>query len=371
MRITGAPPVHFRQTEEDKTLNTRKIPTLSPNEKEPAPRRRRSRMGAQIAAPLLGALSVLLAGALGIALLRMLYIDHQSKEKQAEAEASIAQLEAQLQTTLDTTIPIEDFKNEAARYNLSAEFIQLFFDDVIVYKDEGIVYEPIREDWPKNSYDWSLLDREDGRMVYGDSSMVGIDVAKFQGEIDWAKVAADGIDYAMIRLGFRGYGTGAIVTDPYYEANIDGALENGLDVGVYFFSQATTEAEAVEEAEYVLTQLGDRTITMPVVFDMEMVTEDPNARANGLTPEERTAITRAFCERIAEAGLQPMIYGNPTWLLSKIKLEQLQDYPVWLAQYYREPFYPYPFQMWQYSTTGQVDGISGNVDLNVCFSTDW
>lgn len=353
-------------------MNDTKLPTSPPQRSRRKPRRP---LGAQIAAPLLGVLCVILAVLLAILGLRTLYLQKQKEESEAAAASSIAQLQQELQQTLDSTIPIEEFKANAASYNVSAEFIQRFFDDVIIYKDQGIVYAPIDPSLPKNSYDWSFLSRKGDRYSYapegGASARLGVDVSKFQGEIDWEKVAADGIEFAMIRMGYRGYGTGAIVTDPTFQQNVEGALANGLEVGVYFFSQAVSEEEAVEEAEYLLEGIAGYGVSMPVVFDMEMVSESDSARANGLTPEERTAITIAFCQRIKAAGYTPMVYGNPGWLISKVNLKELGDYPVWLAQYYREPFFPYQFQMWQYTNTGRVDGISGNVDLNLCFTADW
>lgn len=347
-----------------------------PNSQSPKARRTRKRpLGSQIMAPIFGALCVVLAVLLAVLYLRTIYLQKQKEDAELNAAASIAQLEQQLQNTIDSTIPIEEFKAISASYNISAEFIQRFFDDVIVYKDQGIVYAPIDPDLPKNDYDWSFLKRQNGRYSYvpesGVHSRLGIDVAKFQEEIEWDKVAGDGIQFAMIRMGYRGYGNGALVTDPTFVQNIEGALENSLDVGVYFFSQAVSKAEAVEEADYVLEAIRDYDVRMPVVFDMEMVTESDSARANSLTPEERTAITIAFCDRIKAAGYTPMVYGNPGWLLSKVNLKELGAYPVWLAQYYREPFFPYEFQMWQYTNTGKVNGIKGNVDLNVCFTAGW
>ena len=345
----------------------------------PEPQRpRRSRRvpaGAQIAAPVLGILCVVLAVLTAVFYLQNTYLKQEAEETRAEASASVSELEQELQQTLDSTIPISEFKANAASYNVSAEFIQQFFDDVVVYKDETIVYAPIDPELPKNSYDWSSLKRENGRFSYepegGVHARLGIDVSRFQGDIDWEKVAADGIQFAMIRMGYRGYGSGDLVTDEAFHQNMEGALENGLQTGVYFFSQAITEEEAIEEAEYLLAAIDGYDLRMPVVFDMEMVTESDTARANSLTPQQRTAITKAFCRRIEEAGYTAMIYGNPAWLLSKIQLKELTDYPVWLAQYYREPFFPYSFSIWQYTNTGRVDGISGSVDLSLCFVSGW
>ncbi|MCI8600781.1 MAG: hypothetical protein HFE45_04215 [Oscillospiraceae bacterium] len=336
-------------------------------------------IAAQILAPILGMLTIILAILLATVCLRNTYLQRQKEKAEMEAETAVAKLQddlQQLQAHLDNdTILIEDFKDNAARYNVSAEFIQRFFDDVIIYKDQGIVYEPIDPNLPKNSYDWSFLTRQGSRYSYlpdnGPAAKLGIDVAKFQEEIDWEKVAAEGIRFAMVRMGYRGYGTGALMTDPNFQQNVEGALENGIDVGVYFFSQAINENEAIEEAEYLLDAIKGYNIKMPVVFDMEMIAESSTARANNLSPQQRTAITKAFCSRIKLAGYTPMIYGNPGWMLSKVNFEELTEYPLWLAQYYREPFFPYEFQMWQYTNTGRVNGINGNVDLNLCFTDQW
>lgn len=334
------------------------------------PRRRRGPTASQILAPILAVFCVLLAVLAAVFYLQNLHLQNEMKEAEDLHEVAVADLQQQLNDTIESTIPIDEFKANAGIYNVSAEFIQRFFDDAVVYKDDAIIYAPIDPELEKNDYDWSFLSRENGRYSYQDQSItakLGIDAAKFQGEIDWAAVASDGIEFAMLRLGYRGYGNGTLMTDPYFEQNAAGASANGIDMGVYFFSQAITVEEAVEEAEYVLAAIEEYDVTMPVVFDMEIVTESNEARANSLTSEERTAVTAAFCDRIAEAGYTPMIYGNPCWLLSKIDLKELEDYPVWLAQYYREPFFPYEFSMWQYTNTGTVSGIAGNVDLNLYF----
>lgn len=350
-------------------------PPVTPVPPRPRPKRRRYPTVSQIMAPLLAVACFFLAVLAGVYYLKNIQLKNEMEEAEALHETAVADLQQKLDETIESTIPVEDFKAVAASYNVSAEFIQRFFDDVIVYKDDAVIYAPIDPDIPKNDYDWQFLDRTGGHYSYKDgkyTAKLGVDVSKFQNEIDWEQVAGDGIRFAMIRMGYRGYGNGALMTDPTFQYNMEGALENGLDVGVYFFSQAITAAEAVEEAEYLLAAIEEYDVTMPVVFDMEIVTESADARANSLTPAERTVITRAFCETVAAAGYTPMIYGNPGWLLSKINWQDLPDYPLWLAQYYsRGPFFPYEFDMWQYTSTGKVNGIDGDVDLNLCFSSGW
>lgn len=220
----------------------------------------------------------------------------------------------------------------------------------------------------RHSYDLSAMQlQEGGRMAYsGAQTTTGVDVSFHQGVIDWGKVAADGIDFAMIRLGYRGYQTGLLNLDSQYLNNVSGALANDLDVGVYFFSQAITEDEARQEASFVLDYIKAHNITYPVVFDMEDVHETDH-RAINLTSDQRTKIANAFCDVIANAGYIPMVYGNGPWLTSQYELEPLQKYDIWLAQYASAPSFVYDFAMWQYTSGGSVAGINKSVDLNLCF----
>ena len=188
-------------------------------------------------------------------------------------------------------------------------------------------------------------------------------------EIDWEKVAADGVEYAFIRLGIRGYGEGKLILDDAYERNAEEALDSGLDVGVYFFTQAKNREEAVEEAEFVLEHVKNYDISYPVVLDVEEVAED-SARTADMDKQAWTEVCIAFCERIKEAGYTPMIYGNLKTFFLMLDMEQLEGYEKWFA-YYRTPLYfPYEFSIWQYTSTGRVDGIKGDVDLNVSMK-DW
>lgn len=203
---------------------------------------------------------------------------------------------------------------------------------------------------------------ENGTVV----SHKGIDVSKHQGEIDWAQVAADGIEFAFIRVGNRGYGTGAIVEDPQFAANIVGASTNGIKVGVYFFSQAITVEEAQEEAKFVLDKIAPYKITCPVVLDVEKVS-DSEARMNKISKEQRTANTIAFLEAIEAAGYKSMLYHNMEMGTLMLDMTQLEDYEKWFAYYNKEIYYPYEFGVWQYSDRGKVNGIKGDVDLNISF----
>lgn len=224
-------------------------------------------------------------------------------------------------------------------------------------------------DVPKNEFTQEAFVSVGGFTIYtasGAASHIGIDVSTFQGEIDWTQVKASGVEFAMIRAGFRGYGeSGAIHEDAHFVQNIQGALGAGLEVGVYFFSQAVTEEEAREEAQSVLNWISPYTITYPVVFDWETV-EDTTARTHGLEPELVANCAKAFCDAVQEAGYMPMIYFNRNQGYNVYDLAQLGGYEFWLAGYTAIPDFTYSFQMWQYSSEGTVPGIEGPVDLNIC-----
>ncbi len=226
------------------------------------------------------------------------------------------------------------------------------------------------EGMPLNPYDKDAfrLD-EKGRMTYelnGRRARVGIDVSTHQKDIDWEAVAADGIEFAMLRLGHRGYSEGGLFMDQTFEQNLQEALGAGLDVGVYFFSQAVSPEEAEEEADYVLEVLNGQTLTFPIAFDWESIPGD-EARTDGLDGETMTRCAAAFCKRIQDAGYHPAVYFNQTQGYLHYDLRELTDYELWLAEYDPTPNFYYHFDLWQYSNTGRVDGIQGNVDLDLAF----
>lgn len=194
----------------------------------------------------------------------------------------------------------------------------------------------------------------------------GVDVSVYQGDIDWQKVADSGIKFAMIRLGYRGYGTGALVEDQYFLTNLNGALNAGLDVGVYFFSQALNAEEAVEEADFVLERIRGYNITMPIVFDWEYISEE--ARTADMDARTLTDCYIAFCDHIAAAGYTPMSYFNTFQSRKDIYIKELEQYPYWLALYSHRMTFPYKIDMWQYTSTGKVPGIAGDVDINMYFT---
>ena len=240
-------------------------------------------------------------------------------------------------------------------------------------KDEDAAWYDIIDDLDKNSYDLKAnLNMDENILEYKDKnirSLRGVDVSKYQGNIDWSKVKAAGIDFAMIRVGARGYGSAQMMLDDNFVSNMMGAKAAGLETGAYFFSQAVTEEEAVEEANFTVGALMNYGATYPVAIDVEWI-ENDKARTDKLTPEERTDLTVRFCETIKSFGYKPMIYATRDMLIAGLLPDKLADYDVWLCDDYRPEIgtdYPYEFNMWQYTKKGTVDGIPGDVDINLCF----
>lgn len=233
---------------------------------------------------------------------------------------------------------------------------------------------------------WNTLDGSNlGKKYFFDQNgavktRLGIDVSRYQYDIDWNKVKADGVDFAIIRVGYRTYGSGICVTDPYFEQNYRGATAAGIKVGIYFFSQAITEEEAQEEASYALNLLQGLKVTEPVALDTEYAS---GARANSLTAQQRTDLAITFCEMIKAAGYTPMVYSGLSWLNNNLDMSQLSSYKTWVAQYFKNKNigedgyttdtsqwvtdYSRPYQYWQYTSRGSVNGISTGVDMNISF----
>lgn len=240
----------------------------------------------------------------------------------------------------------------------------------------GESYEAVlRKDVPRTTVDNSRITEKNGYKYYTDEqgeilSSIGVDVSKYQAEIDWDQVKASGIDFVMIRVGYRGYGEeGKLVEDELFRTHADGASEAGLGVGVYFFSQALNEEETLEEAQFVLDRIKDYDITYPVVFDTEEIKDD-EARTDHLDKKQFTENCVTFCEAVKEAGYHPMIYANMKWMAFTLDLRKLTSYDKWYADYEPFPQCPYEFAMWQYTEEGQVPGLTGNVDLNVYFEDE-
>ena len=190
----------------------------------------------------------------------------------------------------------------------------------------------------------------------------GIDVSKFQGTIDWNAVKADGITFAIIRCGYRGYGTGALVEDATYRRNIQGAINAGLKVGVYFYSQAINEAEAVEEASMVLSLVSGYSLPLGVYYDTESVA---GGRANAISAAQRTACAVAFCETIRNAGYKAGVYSYASWFYNALNFANISKYNIWIAQYRDTLSFNYKYNIWQYTGSGRVNGVPTAVDMNI------
>ncbi|MBR6451845.1 MAG: Ig-like domain-containing protein, partial [Lachnospiraceae bacterium] len=201
----------------------------------------------------------------------------------------------------------------------------------------------------------------DGSLTQG-SGTLGIDVSKYQPSINWSSVKGSGVSFVIIRCGYRGATTGVLIEDPYFKSHIKGAKAAGLKVGVYFFTTAVTEAEAIEEASMCAYLCSGYGINYPVFMDCE---SSNRPGYNGLSAGERTKIIQAFCNTLKSAGYTPGVYANKTWLTEKMNASSLSGYKIWLAQYNSSgPTYNGRYDMWQYTSKGSVSGISGNVDMN-------
>lgn len=195
---------------------------------------------------------------------------------------------------------------------------------------------------------------------------LGIDVSKWNGEIDWEIVKAEGVEFAIIRCGYRGSSSGWLVEDPYFYKNIEGARKAGVKVGIYFFTQAVNLVEAVEEASMVIALLGDFEPEYPIFIDVEGAAGG-NGRADGLDAATRTAVVNAFCQTIQNAGMEAGVYSSRNWYYNNLELDDTYNYRVWLAEYRQTPLYTGRYDMWQYTSSGAVAGIEGRVDLNVSY----
>ncbi|MGN0696287.1 MAG: glycoside hydrolase family 25 protein [Oscillospiraceae bacterium] len=234
----------------------------------------------------------------------------------------------------------------------------------------GKIWLKALENVPRSDIDFSSLRQVGDFKYYTEDGIVtsklGVDVSYFQQDIDWASVKEAGIDFAMIRVGYRGYESGVINEDKRFHEYMQGAAEAGIETGVYFYSQALTVSEAEAEAEFVISQLEGYNVTYPVAFDWEVTGED-TARTNDMSPADLTECTAAFCNKIARAGYIPMIYAPKRQALLKMDMDALAGFDLWLAEYSDEPEYPYIYQMWQYASDANVPGIKGDVDINISF----
>lgn len=228
----------------------------------------------------------------------------------------------------------------------------------------------LNENLATNNYSKSRFVYKDPIMSYylngKEASWCGADISAKQGVVDFKKLKKAGCDFVMIKVGGRGYSSGEIVLDDKLKDYMKGAKNAGLDIGVYFFSQAITKDEIEEEAETLLEAIKDYDVKYPVVFQMQEV-EGDMARVEALDTDSRTTLAKLFLNTIDDAGYKPMLYGNKEWLLTKVDLEALAGYDIWLSQEADTPDYPYEFSMWQYDKAGTISGISEETGLNICF----
>ena len=249
----------------------------------------------------------------------------------------------------------------------------LFPEQIVVASDGRYYFFPITDEVEHHPFDEDDFEFDDkGYLQYvGDDDSIttktGVDISRFQGDIDWEKVADAGIEFAIIRTGFRGTTEGKLLQDDYFEDNIKGATKNGIDVGVYFYSQALNETEALEEVQMMLDMIEPYEIKYPVVIDIESADSD-SARTVNLSSDSYEKVAKTFCEAVKKAGYKPMIYGNVKSFTLLMDAADVDDYDIWIAYYGTPLYYPYHFDMWQYTSTGSVDGITGNVDLNICIT---
>lgn len=224
---------------------------------------------------------------------------------------------------------------------------------------------------PLCPYDKNSFVHEGYKVNYEDEhyySQLGIDVSRHIGDIDWNRVKADGYEFAIVRLAYRTYGirSGTLNLDKNFLKNFCGAQDSGLEVGVYVYSQAINEMEAIEEADFVIDELERNHLEpeLPIVYDPESVIDDI-ARTDHVTPAQFTLNAIAFCKRVKERGYVPMIYANMLWEAYKLDLSRLPDIPIWYADYEEYPQTPYMFEYWQYTNEGRVDGIESPVDIDI------
>lgn len=244
------------------------------------------------------------------------------------------------------------------------EFTPIEDISYLIYTEDMI--DPTLEDTMVDYIDVEDVDASQHRdLVSVENGILGIDVSKWQKEIDWQKVKASGIEFAIIRCGYRGSQSSYLIEDPYFKANIEGARAAGIKVGVYFFTQATSDVEAVEEASMVLKLVEDYELDLPIFIDSESA--GGKGRADGIDQEARTSVCKAFCQTIAGAGYNAGIYASRNWFYNRLKADELSEYYIWDAEYRDKPIYTGKYDIWQYTSSGGIDGINTRVDLNISY----
>jgi len=271
---------------------------------------------------------------------------------------------------------LDYLKDTLMSNNSSLQTFNLLYPDHMVVVSNGRYnFLPIDRSLAQSTLTLDQLRFENGEMTIVDEnntvvSYKGIDVSEYQGNINWSKVAADGVDFAIMRSHYRGYGTGRLVRDAQIDANLKGAIDNGIHVGVYVFSQAINREEAIEEAEAAIESLAPYATNVPIIIDVERVA-GAKPRMDALSVEERTDVILTFCDTVREAGYIPMIYYNTEMGALYVDLTRLEGITKWYAWYGEWLYFPYEYDIWQYKDTGKVNGINGNVDMNVALKPFW
>lgn len=319
---------------------------------------------------------------LGISIVLAIFLLLNMRKNAAKTASS--EIEAETVTLSDEELNSikEEAKSELLS-NMKAEFlktngtlgvIKSYYPDNIIYfnNQNQLIFADVIDDLAKNSYkSEGFKTDDDGFITYSEDGAVvshmGVDASRFQGSIDFSKLKKQGVEFAILRCGFRSYGGGALNKDSSFDTFARNAIQNDIKVGAYFFSSAITKEEAIEEANYVIDIIKPYNITYPVVLDFEEIAGDTYRQEN-LTVEELTDIIIAFCDTIEKAGYTPMIYSNLKGFVGRMDLSKLEKYEKWFAYYDDTPYFPYAFSIWQYSESGKLDGVSGTaIDLNISF----
>ena len=284
----------------------------------------------------------------------VIYIDHLRAENY---EVSLEPLDGYIVADSATSIEVRKQLEYTVLGNI--EYLMLDADQVDTKKDDTEVREAENDS-----------DKTDEKTEISDmNGTAGIDVSSWNKKIDWEKVADDGVKFAIIRCGYRGASSGSLVRDQNFEDNIAGAQMNGIKTGIYFYSQATTEAEAIEEASMACSMAGKYKLDLPIYVDSEL-SSGGKGRADDLDNDQRTQILLAFMKTVKSSGNEAGVYASAKWLNGHVNASEFSDYHVWLAQYRDAPDYDGDYDMWQYSSKGKIDGIDTNVDLDSSYMSD-
>lgn len=240
----------------------------------------------------------------------------------------------------------------------------------VSYKDGTSEWIPIEEKIPLHEYDFTKMKEKNGKLISYEGnkkiSFLGVDISETNGSVDFKALKEDGIDFVMLKIGERGYESGVITIDEAFVTNADKAREAGMEIGVYFCSQAVTVEEAAAEAKFVTDNLLPYKVTYPVAFRMDEVQND-SARTDILDEKQKSAITEAFLSSVEKEGYSVILYGSKNWLLTELVPEMLSEYEIWLTEFAPIPDYPYQFKMWEYAQGDDVRGIQREVNYTICF----